>query len=225
MTEALALVGRMTGLPFLIGIKPYATLFGFGVLLTLGYITDPFFHHPSFHIFTNPLVLMLLGVLFLVDTFADKVPVIGHVNDLVNLVIKPLAAVLVSLLAVNAIDVEQNLGLGAIAFAVAGGAGVSFSAHLANMTARIGSTRTTRGLANPIVSGAGDMISLAGTWVLVRHPVLIGVAVIAFLVVFSYFAPRLFRTAKSIVTAPFALVRYWLGIGAPAPENVDRSPR
>lgn len=225
MVESLALVGRMTGLPFLIGIKPYATLFGFGLLLAFGAVTDPFFLRPSFAIFANPFVLILLGLLFVVDTLADKVIVLGHINDAIHLVVKPLAAVIVSFMAVGAIDVDQNLGLAAIAFAVAGGTGISLSAHLTNMAARVGSTRTTRGLANPVVSGIGDLMALSGTLLLVRYPALVGFLVLVFLGVFGYFAPRLFRSIWSMFKAPFRLFGYWLGIGRGAAEKVDPSIR
>jgi hypothetical protein len=219
MGEAFATLGRLTGLPFLIGVRPFATLFTFAALLALGWITDPFFLQEPFAFFANPIVVGTLFALFAIEFLSDKYWVVGHAWDLVNTAIKPLASTFLVFVLMNAVDAGQRLGIIAIAIAVVGGAAVPLSTHLASAGARMRATRATRGLGNFALSGAADLVSVAGVAIVVTHPVVVGIAVVVFLVVFAFLAPKLVRGIAKLVSAPFRLVAYWLGLGK---EESDR---
>jgi hypothetical protein len=101
----------------------------------------------------DPVVLVALVTAFLIEQVADKVPGVDHVSDLVHLPIKPAAAVALAMVIASPEDVS-NLGDHLVPLAVAG---VALFAHLGKAGLRGGSTATTAGLGNPILSVLEDV--------------------------------------------------------------------
>jgi hypothetical protein len=104
---------------------------------------------------SDPLVFFAIGVAFLIEQVVDKIPALDHISDIVHLPIKPAVAVGL-VLAVAAPGDPSSLGDLAIPLAVAA-ALVALLSHLGKAGLRAGSTATTGGLANPVLSVLEDL--------------------------------------------------------------------
>ena len=132
----------------------------------------------------DPLVFFAIGVAFLIEQIVDKIPTLDHISDLVHLPIKPVVAMGL-VLAVAAPDDPSSLGDLAVPLAVAA-ALVALVTHLGKAGLRAGSTATTGGLANPILSVAEDL----GVVGLIVVAVLVPLLALGLVVIALFFAVR-----------------------------------
>jgi len=103
-----------------------------------------------------PAATLSLAVAVLVEILADKIPVVDHFTDIIGTVIRPLAGALVG----TTLIVGADPLLAAVAGIAAGGA-VAGMAHATKASLRVGSTGSTGGLANPVVSVVEDVLVIA----------------------------------------------------------------
>jgi hypothetical protein len=94
-------------------------------------------------------------VLFLAEFVADKIPIVDHLWNLAQTLLRPLVGALLMLSCV-----PETSGAGRIGFALAG-AGATLATHLAKSTTRLTSTAATRGLAQFALSLAEDVVAVA----------------------------------------------------------------
>lgn len=211
MDIGLAAIGRLTGLPFVVGIKPYATFLVFGLLLRTGYIVDPSFLDPRFEFFKSATCLVVVGFLFLIDTLADKIPGVDHISDLVHTILKPIAGALLGFVSVGALQTNDLLGIISVAMAVFGGGAIALATHVTKATMRVASTKFTAGFANPVISFGEDVLVAVGTFTLVRHPAIFGALILVLLLIFCLLAPKIFAAFRLVVTKGLAFFKYWMG--------------
>ena len=100
-------------------------------------------------------VLWIAGVLAVADFFGDKVPVIDHVLHAVHAVLAPVAG------GVAAASLDPTGGTGAGVVAILGAAN-ALGVHGIKSATRVGTTVTTAGFLNPIVSFIEDAIATIG---------------------------------------------------------------
>lgn len=94
-------------------------------------------------------------MLFLTEFVADKIPVVDHLWNVAQTLLRPLVGALLMLAAVPEASTSRRLGL------AAAGAAATLAAHLAKSTTRLTSTAATRGLAQLALSLAEDAVALA----------------------------------------------------------------
>jgi hypothetical protein len=124
---------------------------------------------PPFDILTNTWVLVILCVLLLIEIFADKIPMVDTVNDIIHTFIRPLAGGILFAAysgAIDGIDPVLSFILGLLS---AGGV------HAVKATARPMVTATTGGIGNPLVSFAEDFVAAGATVLALIVPVLAAV--------------------------------------------------
>jgi ABC-type Co2+ transport system permease subunit len=118
-------------------------------------------------------VIGVLVVLSLVEFFADKIPAINHVNDIIQTAIRPIAGAIVFAASAQIItDVHPVLAM-IIGLLVAG------TVHaVKSLAVRPAITATTGGVANIPVSIAEDLISTILSIIAAVTPVLIAVLLV-----------------------------------------------
>lgn len=127
-----------------------------------------------FDILTSGWVLGLLTVLLLVESLADKIPVVDHMNDALGLIVRPAAGAVLFASAAGTVEfLDPGIAL-ALGLVVAG------TTHGAKATARPVVTATTGGLGNPLVSTLEDIVALLTSVVAILAPFLIGAGLVAF---------------------------------------------
>ena len=70
------------------GINAYATLLVFGLLARW---QPAMFHDDMARFFATTPVLVVVGILYLIEFLADKVPTVDHVWDVIHTLIRPAA--------------------------------------------------------------------------------------------------------------------------------------
>lgn len=113
-----------------------------------------------------------VSVLLLVEFFADKIPAVNHVNDIIQTVVRP-AAGAVLFAASTSVITEMHPAIAIVlGLLVAGGVHVVKAAAV-----RPAVTATTGGIANPVVSLLEDVLATLLSLIAVVLPIFIGAIV------------------------------------------------
>jgi hypothetical protein len=164
--------GLNAWLPLLIaGLAARFQLFGF----TLAKPFDLLSETPS---------LIALSILLFIEIFADKIPAVDTVNDIIHTFIRPTAGGILFASqsgVVSGLDPVPAFILGLLS---AGGV------HAVKATARPIVTATTGGIGNPIVSSIEDAVSAGATILAIAFPLVAAVLMAVFLSVAVFFVLR-----------------------------------
>jgi len=173
--EALLGVFSAFGLSASAGLNAYIPLLIVGVL---AHYTNLIHLNAPWDLLANPWILILLGLLLIIEMLADKIPVVNHINDLIQTIVRPAAGAVAFAASTNVIQ-----GINPV-LAMACGLLVAGSVHLAKSAAvRPLVTATTGGAGNVPISIAEDITSTAVSFLSVLVPVAIAVLV-ALLILF-----------------------------------------
>jgi hypothetical protein len=154
------------------GLRLYATLFCIGAAGFLGWIELP----SQLRGLASPIVLAASGFMTFVEFFADKLPWVDSLWDVVHTVIRiPAGAAL-------AAAVFGDAGAAAaLAAAILGGA-ISGGTHLTKAGGRAAINTSPEPFTNWAASFTEDAAVPAGLWLALSHPVVFLVLLCAFLV-------------------------------------------
>jgi hypothetical protein len=103
----------------------------------------------------KPQTVLIFGVATLLEILGDKIPVVDHLLDSVQVLTKPALAVLAATPFLHQLAPEYSVGIGILL-----GAPLALGVHSAKATARLGSTATTGGIGNPVLSLAEDVAAV-----------------------------------------------------------------
>jgi hypothetical protein len=213
--QTIQLLGTVMGLGFVSGINLYATVLAVGLGINLGLIRlAP--ELGGLAVLGHPLVIIVAGLMYALEFFADKIPWVDSMWDAIHTFIRPLGAALIGAAALGQVDPALDV----VAFLLAGG--VAFTSHAMKAGMRLVANSSPEPFSNIVLSLAEDAVAVGGAWVTLRYPAAAGVAAAAFLVAFILIAPRLIRTLRAHVMAVMALVRAWLGHEREADDLPDR---
>ncbi len=134
--------------------------------------------------------LAVLAVATAAELLADKVPLVDHALDALQTVIRPVAGALAVAGTQQHLDPTTAAVLGLVL-----GAPLAGGLHLAKGGARLASTATTAGLANPFLSLAEDGTSLGLTVLALAAPTL-GFLLALLIVFLAWRTWRRFRVAR-----------------------------
>ena len=124
---------------------------------------------PPWDALTNWWVIGVLFVLLLVETLADKIPAVNHINDIVQTFVRPVAGAIVFAASTNVVSSVHPVLAIICGLLVAGGV------HAVKALAvRPAVTATTGGMATPIVSAGEDVLATVLSILAVVIPVLLG---------------------------------------------------
>ncbi len=170
--------GLLTGIFSAFGLSASAGLNAYIPLLVVAILaryTTLIKLNPPWDTLTSPWIIGLLVVLLVIEIFADKVPAVNHVNDLIQTIVRPAAGAIVFASSAKVFsDIHPVLALAA-------GLLVAGSVHVVKAAAvRPAVTATTAGAGNIPVSILEDVISTILSILSIVIPVLIGMAVILF---------------------------------------------
>lgn len=174
------------GLSASAGLNAYLPLL---ILALTGRFTDLFTLNPPWDALTSWWVIGVLVVLSVVEFFADKIPAVNHINDLIQTFIRPTAGAIAFAASANVItDVNPVLALIAGLF-------IAGSVHAAKTAiVRPAVSATTAGVGNVPVSIAEDILAAVISVLSVVVPVVIASLLI---VVTSYVVFRMWRRANT----------------------------
>jgi hypothetical protein len=126
---------------------------------------------------SGDLALVTLGVATAVEILGDKVPVVDHVLDAIGTVVRPMAAWVGAYAVLSAWPTPwgqiASVALGTVAVGV----------HVLKAKLRIGSSITTAGTANPVISIGEDVSALATSVLAIVAPIVIALVLVLFAIV------------------------------------------
>jgi large-conductance mechanosensitive channel len=147
---------------------------------------------------TNGWVLGILAILLAIEFVADKIPIVDHINDVVQTIVRPTAGGLAFGAASSAQTVTVSDPSAFFAthqwVPIVAGVAISFIIHSAKASARPVINAGTAGLGAPIVSTVEDVVSVLMSLVAIIFPVLIVLFLI--LLVWLFIAVRRWRRRR-----------------------------
>lgn len=124
---------------------------------------------------SNWWIIGLLVVLSIIEFFADKIPAINHVNDVIHTVVRPAAGAIAFAASANLVTEVNPVFSLALGLFVAGGVHATKAGLL-----RPAVTATTGGAGNVFVSVAEDILAAVVSILAIVIPVVIGVLLCLF---------------------------------------------
>lgn len=179
------------------GINLYATVAALGIAGRLQMIQLP----PGLEILTDPVVIAVACVMYVVEFFADKVPYVDNGWDTIHTFIRVPAG---AILAARSLG-ELNPALELAAY-LAGGT-MALAAHGAKATTRLAINTSPEPFSNWFASIGEDLAVLGGIWMVFNHPLLMLIFLGLFLALVIWLVPKLFRLAKRGIQALRARLR------------------
>lgn len=137
-----------------------------------------------YDLISTPAGIAIITALLVVEVVADKIPLIDHLNDLINSAIRPSAGAIVLMASTDAIDYVNPIFAMVLGLLLAGGV------HTVKTAVRPGVTATTGGVGNPIVSAAEDGAAIGLSIIALLAPVLVAFVLIALVVGLAWIIHR-----------------------------------
>ena len=173
------------------GINLYATVTVLGLLEKFGATKLP----GGLDVLDNWWIIGVAGGLYLVEFFADKIPYVDSVWDVVHTFIRVPAGAVVAYAATNQMDASIY-----IPAALLGGT-FAFASHGTKAAARIGANLSPEPISNWALSFFEDGVALIGIILAVFAPVAIASVLILFALFFIWFFPKAFRGLRRMFRA------------------------
>jgi hypothetical protein len=188
-------LGIALGAGFSSGLNLYATVATLGLLERFGVIHLP----PSLHVLAHPAVLGIAAVLYFVEFFADKIPYVDTVWDMIHTFIRPPAAALLAYSAAGAAPAQWRWAAALLA------GGVALTSHGTKASARAAVNTTPEPLSNWALSLGEDVLAVWLTWMATAHPLATTITVVALVVLSVFLLFHLFRFARRALQRLFAV--------------------
>ncbi len=207
--ETLQLLATALGLSALSGINLYLTVFATSLALNLGWLQlSP--ELQQLQVLASPGILVISGILYFVEFFADKVPGLDSLWDTIHTAIRPLGAAFLSISVLGQTDPAIEVA------AVLLCTGVAMTTHATKAGIRALINTSPEPVSNVVASVAEDVVVAGGVGLVFVHPIVAMALTLIFVAAFIYFAPKLFRHARAVIT--FALSRLFSKKAAPEAE-------
>jgi hypothetical protein len=152
-------------------------------------------------VLNNWWIIGIAGGLYLVEFFADKIPYVDSVWDVVHTFIRVPAGAIVAYGATNQLDPGIYIP------AVLLGGGLALSSHATKSAARIGANLSPEPVTNWVLSLVEDGVAIAGVVLAVFAPIAISVVLGIFVLLFIWFAPKVLRALRRLFSAVGAFFR------------------
>ncbi len=146
-------------LAWMAGIRAYLTVFGVGIAGYFGWLHLP----PALEATTSPWVLGVSGALATAEFFADKIPGVDSVWDLLHTLLRVPAG---AFLAAAAMSPNGELGAGMLA----AGAGAALTSHLLKSGTRALLNTSPEPVSNWAASAVEDTAVVGGLALAFSHP-------------------------------------------------------
>ena len=184
--ELIATLGRAVGFSFAAGVNLYATIAVLGLAARFEWVSLP----PQFQAFNNDVVIGAAIVMYLVEFFADKIPLVDSIWDMVHTVIRPVGGALVAVTTLG----ESSPGVEGLV-ALLGGT-VAASSHLTKTSTRAVANTSPEPLSNWLLSHGEDVFAIGLGYLALEHPAAALIVAGTLLVLIAVFAALIVRTVR-----------------------------
>lgn len=165
------------------GINLYATVTVLGLLQKFGATKLP----GGLDVLDNWWIIGIAGGLYLVEFFADKIPYVDSVWDVVHTFIRVPAGAVVAYAATNQLDPSITIPASLL------GGGLAFASHGTKTAARVTANLSPEPVSNWALSLGEDVVAFGGTALAVFAPFVIAGVLVVFVLVFIWLFPKIIR--------------------------------
>ncbi|MCC6825439.1 MAG: DUF4126 domain-containing protein [Acidobacteria bacterium] len=179
------------------GINLYATVTVLGLLQKFGATKLP----GGLDVLDNWWIIGIAGGLYLVEFFADKIPYVDSVWDVVHTFIRVPAGAVVAYAATDQLDPSIYIPATLL------GGGLAVASHGTKASLRIGANLSPEPVSNWVLSIVEDAIAFIGTLLAVFAPIIIAAILGIFILLFLWFFPKIYRAIRRMFSAIVGFVR------------------
>jgi hypothetical protein len=184
--DLIATLGRTLGFSFAAGINLYATVAILGLASRYGWVILP----PQFQAFNNDFVIGAAIVMYLVEFFADKIPYVDTLWDMIHTAIRPVGG---ALIAVTTLGEASPTVEGLVA--LLGGA-VATGSHLTKTSTRAAANASPEPFSNWILSISEDLFVVGLGYLAIQYPEAAFVVAVVLLALIVIFLAVIIRTVR-----------------------------
>ena len=182
----LTTLGRTLGFSFAAGVNLYATVAILGLAARYHWVTLP----PQFEVSNNNLVIGAAIVLYVVEFFADKIPYVDTLWDMLHTAIRPIGG---ALIAVATLGEASPAMEGMVALL---GGTVAAGSHLTKTSTRAAANASPEPFSNWILSLGEDLFVVGLGFLALQYPIVALGVVIILIVLVAMFAVVIVRTVR-----------------------------
>jgi hypothetical protein len=182
----LVTLGRTLGFSFAAGVNLYATVAILGLAARYSWVELP----PQFRVFDNNLVIGVAIVMYVVEFFADKIPYVDTLWDLIHTAIRPVGGALIAVATLG----HASPGVEGLV-ALLGGA-VAAGSHLTKTSTRAVANASPEPISNWFLSFGEDLFVVGLGYLALRHPVVALAVAVTMIGLIIVFAAAIIRTVR-----------------------------
>ena len=179
-------LGRTLGFSFAAGVNLYATVAILGLAARFGWVSLP----DQYQAFNNDWLIGAAIMMYLLEFFADKVPYVDTLWDIVHTAVRPVGGALIAVTALG----EAAPGTQAL-IALLGGT-VAASSHLTKTSTRAAAKASPEPFSNWFLSLGEDVFVVGLGYLAMAHPVVALMVAAVLLVLIASFAVVIIRTVR-----------------------------
>lgn len=178
------------------GLNLYITVLTIGISIRMGWVENL---PPELQILASMPILIISGILFLLQFFADKIQFVDNLWDSIHTLIRPIGSALIGL----AILTGSNPLILMIGVLLAGS--ISLVSHSSKATTRmlINVMSPFESFSNKTLSIIEDGLVFGLTYFAIRYPMIAGTIALCLLVLILIFTPRIMRWSLFLFKAIF----------------------
>lgn len=183
----LTTLGRTLGFSFAAGVNLYATVAILGLASRYGWVSLP----PQFQAFNSDIVIGVAVVMYLIEFFADKIPYVDSLWDVLHTAIRPVGGALIAVTTLG--DASPTVEA---LIALLGGT-VAAGSHLTKTSTRAAANASPEPFSNWILSIGEDLFVVGLGYLALKHPIAALVVAGTLLVLIVLFAAVIIRKVRA----------------------------
>jgi len=184
--DLITTLGRTLGFSFAAGVNLYATVAILGLASRFGWVNLP----EQYQAFNSDWLIGAAIVMYLLEFFADKVPYVDTLWDIVHTAIRPVGGALIAVTALG----DASPGTQALV-ALLGGT-VAASSHLTKTSTRAAANASPEPFSNWFLSLGEDVFVVGLGYLAMAHPLAALVVACVLLVLIASFSVVIIRTVR-----------------------------
>ena len=189
--ESFASLPLLLGGSWASGVNLYLTVAGLGIAHRMHYIDLP----GHLEVLSNPLVIGVASILFLIEFVADKVPYVDSAWDSVHTFIRPVGGAALGYMALAGAGQEWQIPVALLTGSIA------MESHLTKATARAAINTSPEPVSNSVASVTEDVTVAGVLYLIIKHPVIATIVIILLILFSVWFLKKMFHLVRKIFSS------------------------
>ena len=186
--DILSNLGALLGGSWASGVNLYLTIAVLGILDKMNVLSLP----GDLEVISNPFIIGIAIVMYLIEFFADKIPLVDSAWDSIHTFIRPIGGAALSYMAMADMGPVAQIPAALLSGTIA------MDSHLTKATTRAAINTSPEPFTNSVASVSEDAMVVGVIWMIVKHPIIAGIAVILFVLFSIWFLKMMFKFVKKI---------------------------